>query len=831
MLGIDSFLGARTQLGVPLQREGIAIGNIMIWRDVVEPFTERQIDLVKTFADQAVIAIENVRLFNELQQRNRDLTEALEQQTATSEILGVIASSPTDLTPVLETVARNAARLCEAKSAQVYRTDGDLLRLAANYGELHAGETRPIGRGTVSGRAVVDRKTIHTDERIQYAVEFPDSKSASGETRLSTPLLREGVAIGVIGIRRTELRPFTESQIKLIETFAKQAVIAIENVRLFNELKEALEQQTATSEILGVIASSPTDVQPVLDVVAESAAKLCDAGDAVIFRTDGDLFQVAAAYGEMPLASPGWNPITRGRPAGRAILDRQTIHVHDLAAEIENEFHDAEPMQQAGTRSVLATPLLREGVAIGCITIRRTEVRPFTEKQIALLKTFADQAVIAIENVRLFKELGERNAELREALEHQTATAEVLGIISRSPTDVQPVLDAIVESAAKVCGIDDVALRLHERDAMIPRAHFGPIPLRASRSEISIDEPHFRWMREHGALHIPDVRAQNEFPMLGSGGGIRTFLAVPLRQQGELLGTLYARQTEVRPFTPAQIKLLETFADQAVIAIENVRLFHELEAKNRDLTEALEQQTATSEILSVIASSPTDIQPVLDAVAESAARLCEANDAVIHRIHGEVLRMDASYGPIPTIGKGEDIPISRAAVHGRAVIDRQTVHVHDLVTEIEAEFPDSKILQQRHGTRTILATPLLREGVSIGLILIRRLEVRPFTEKQIKLLETFADQAVIAIENVRLFKELGERNAELREALEHQTATAEVLGIISRSPTDVQPVLDAIVESAARVCRIDDVLLRLQRGRHYDCAGPFWPRSRWSRRV
>src|SRR5262245_25830257 len=398
------------------------------------------------------------------------------------------------------------------------------------------------------------------------------------------------------------------------------------------------------------------------------------------------------------------------------------------------------------------------------------EVRPFTDRQTKLLETFAAQAVIAIENVRLFKEIQERNSELREALEHQTATAEVLGIISRSPTDVQPVLDAIVESAARVCVIDDVLLRLRDRDAIIQRAHVGPIP--TARVEISIDEPQVCWIREHGTLHIPDVRRQNDFPTLGSVRG-RTFLAAPLRQHGELIGMLTARRKEVRPFTPVQIKLLETFADQAVIAIENARLFQELK-------ESLEQQTATSEILGVIASSPTDIQPVLDVVAENAARLCEAEDGDILRVDGDILRNVAAYGPMPRI---PELPITRGVPGCRAIIDRQTIHVHDLAVEIETEFPEARVAQQLTGSRTILATPLLREGVAIGVIVIRRREVRPFADKQITLLKTFADQAVIAIENVRLFKEIQERNAELREALKHHTANSGGLGIYSLCPT------------------------------------------------
>jgi signal transduction histidine kinase/putative methionine-R-sulfoxide reductase with GAF domain len=492
------------------------------------------------------------------------------------------------------------------------------------------------------------------------------------------------------------------------------------------------------------------------------------------------------------------------------MIDRETIHIHDLSSpETQAEFPAARAISQSvGVRTDLVTPLLREGSAIGAIHIRRTEVRPFSEKQIALLKTFADQAVIAIENVRLFKELQERNAELREALEHQTATSEILGIISRSPTDVQPVLDGIAESAARVCGIDDTVLRLRERDAMTVRAHFGSIPIRADA--VSSDDPRVAWIREHGTLHIPDVHTRNEFATTSSVIPYRTFLAVPLSKGGELIGALMGRRTEVRPFTPAQIKLLETFANQAVIAIENVRLFQELQVRNRDLTEALEQQTATSEILRAIASSPTDIQPVLDVVAENAARLCDATNTLVYRVVDDGLQVVAQHGPRPAPARL--LPISRGLPTGRAVIDRQTIHVHDITAEIDTEFPEvpSRLTGRPSTTRTILATPLLREGLSIGVIVIRRTEVRPFTDKQISLLKTFADQAVIAIENVRLFQEL-------KESLEQQTATSEILGVIARSPADLQPVLDAVAESAARLCeatdasilRVDGDVLRL----------------------
>src|SRR5262245_17693803 len=514
-------VGVCTVLSTPLLCEGIAIGTIHIRRREMHPFSDRQIKVLETFADQAVIAIENARLFQELTHKtadleitNSELRESLEQQTATSEILGVIASSPTDVQPVLDVVAENAARLCESDDAVIRRLDGDTLRRVAHFGSLPTvdeDENYIVSRAMAAGRAVLAKETIHVHDVLaemntEYARSRPWYRDTGTRTVLATPLLRESVPVGVIVIRRTEVRPFTDKQIALLKTFADQAVIAIENVRLFNELKESLEQQTATSEILGVIASSPTEIEPVFQTILANAIRLCEAKNGVVFRFDGEVFRTVVrrdvssalrAYVEnMPLR-PGRESAVR-----RVGLEKRPVHIPDILADPECVVPEA--YKDEGMRTSLAVPLLKEDNLIGAIAIWRREVRPFTDAHIKLVSTLADQAVIAIENVRLFKELQERNAELREALEHQTATSEVLGIISRSPTDVQPVLDAIVESAARVCGIDNLGLRLREGNKLVSRAQFGRVP--PGRDEMSVDEPAPRWIREHGTLHVPDVR-------------------------------------------------------------------------------------------------------------------------------------------------------------------------------------------------------------------------------------------------------------------------------------------------------------------------------------
>ncbi len=765
--------GARTVLATPLLREGIAIGAIHIRRTEVRPFTGKQIALLKTFADQAVIAIENVRLFKELQERNAELREALEHQTATAEVLGIISRSPTDVQPVVDAIVESAARVCGIDDVVLRLREGNVMVLRAHCGPMVMPPAH-ISIDEPEYHWVFAHGTLHIPDVAAQRKDFPTLGSHSRFlTFLAAPLRHQDEVIGSLNARRMEVRPFTPAQIKLLETFADQAVIAIENVRLFQELKESLEQQTATSEILGVIASSPTEIQPVMDTIAESAANVCGASDAVIRLVEGNILRTAAHYGSVPDVA-AVRPLDRRSPGGRAVVDRQIIHIEDALSLPETEFPETRPSDlRVSIRTVLAVPLMREDVPIGSIHMRRREVRPFTDKQIALLKTFADQAVIAIENVRLFKEIQERNVELHEALEHQTATAEVLGIISRSPTDVQPVLDAIVESAARVCGVDDVMLRLQEGESMVARAHFGPIPIPPGRVEMSINGPWFRWIREHGTLHVTDARAaQNEFPGLGVSSGFRSYLSTPLRLQEEFIGELEARRMEVRPFTPAQIALLKTFADQAVIAIENVRLFQELQERTRELGKSVEELKALGDVGQAV-SSTLDLQTVLSTIVRHAVQLSGTDCGIIYEYDEptQEFHLRASYQmeeELVNAYHATPLRLGQGAT-GRAAETRLPYQIADLRQEHEFATRGMRPILSRLGYQSLLAVPLLLEQKIMGALTIYRRETGSFAPEIVNLLRTFATQSVLAIQNARLFREIEEKGRQIEAANRHKS--------------------------------------------------------------
>jgi len=736
-------------------------------------------------------------LERKVEERTSELKNSLEQQTAISEILRVISASPTDVQPVLDAVAERAAHLCGAPYARVLLLDGDVLRAAAEYtverGPLPVTSGAPLRRSSISGRAALDRETLHYADVLPLLdAEYPDVREnilqLGARAALAVPLMREGGAYGAIFLFRREPGLFSPDQVALVQTFARQAAIAIDNVRLFNETKEALDQQTAISEILRVISSSPGDVRPMLNAVAERALNLCGAAESGIFLVEGDALRFAAGFGSMSTLEEGeLTPLTRGSASGRAIIDRTVIHLEDLAAAPEEEFPLGRELQRrTGSHAILSVPLMREDRAIGAITLWRMEARAFTEKQIALVKTFADQAAIAIENVRLFNET-------REALDQQRASGEVLAAISGSIADTTPVFDKILESCERLFAGKVAGINLVEEDGLIHlQAYHGPgredlervFPLPVDMSSGSGAAIHTRTV-----IHYPDVDNGEGVPeqtrRACKAVGYKAVIFAPMVWEGKGIGVIFVGRDYVGAFSDKDIALLKTFADQAVIAIQNARLFNETK-------EALEQQTAVAEILRVISGSPTDVRPVLDAIAQRAARLCDASDASMYLIEDNTLRHLASQGPAADpVTLVETLPIDRNSISGRAILERKTIEVDDMLAE-GAEYPLSLEIAQRFGHRTVVVLPLFREGKPFGTILLRRKEVRPFSEREVALLQTFGDQAAIALENVRLFNET-------KEALDQQRASGEVLTAISSSIADTKPVFDAITQSCQRL--------------------------------
>ncbi len=531
-------------------------------------------------------------LEHKVEERTQELKNSLDQQTAISEILRVISSSPADVQPVLDTVAERALKLCDAAQSVIALVEGSSIRFVSGFGNTAnaIGELVPLTRGLVIGRAIVDRALINiADLAAVPEDEFPQGremqKRIGHHTTLAVPLMREGQAIGAIALWRMEVRPFTEKQIALLKTFADQAAIAIENVRLFNATKEALEQQTAISEILRVISSSPTDVQPVLDAIAERAAQLCDAAAASMYLTDGDILRHLASKGPSADAISRVDslPISRDSISGRALLERRTIGVDDMLAAGADYPLSVEIAQRSGHRTVVVVPLYREGKPFGTILLRRQEVRPFNERELALLQTFGDQAAIALENVRLFNET-------KEALDQQRASGEVLTAISNSIADTKPVFDTITQSCQRLFAGHLVGLMLVRDDGLLDiGAYKGPgaeLWKNYYPRPLARDTATGTAILDRKVVAYADVDTRGTPPIaheLSGPSGFQSVAAAPMIFEGRGIGALWVARSFKGAFNDKQLALLKTFAEQAVIAIQNARLFHEIEDKSRQL--------------------------------------------------------------------------------------------------------------------------------------------------------------------------------------------------------------------------------------------------------